>query len=188
MKKRDFDSRAALARRMSELAFALLSTSLLNHSAIAAPVNPGAGLDQHLGNLEQVYGPRLEAAEPSAPTVIIFFASWCGPCRHYMDQLKFRAGEWTAAGARMIAINVFESFDQKSNSAKLATYLDKLDPGFAVLSEDSGTRPLFDNLTKIPTIFLFDASGNEAWRFDRRTGAAAADLDELELVLKELIQ
>ncbi len=119
--------------------------------------------------------------------VVTFFASWCPPCHEEFRHLK-RLVERRGAELAVIAVDVFENRDKAQTRARLKRFLDQHQPPFAVLAGGAGIRRLYDDLDRIPSLFVFDSGGNLAWHFRHARGAERTHVteDELEAVLARL--
>jgi len=113
--------------------------------------------------------------------LVVFFASWCPPCKHEFPHLNTVQEAYREAGLRVVAINVFETFDGLSTPAKLEIFLDETDPVFPILKGDPETRRVFGNLDRIPTMFLFARDGDLDFVFRHERNAEKTHLSEAEL-------
>ena len=79
-----------------------------------------------------------------------------------------------------MAVNVFEAWDD-NDGARLATFLAELSPAFSVVRGNETTRRAFGDVQRIPTVFVFDASGESTLHFIHAQGAKkmTASLAEL---------
>jgi len=117
----------------------------------------------------------------TSPTLVISFASWCVHCHAELAVLaQVRAAH---PELRILGINYlpFETYGQRGGPRELRAYLAANAPWLRVVPVDD---PLFDALghpPKVPTLFVFDAHGQLAARFDRgeRAPPDAAELDAL---------
>ncbi len=122
--------------------------------------------------------------------VVTFFASWCPPCLKEfvaLNAIKNKLGEDKIT---VVAVNVFEEFDN-NDATRMAKFLDTTKPEFTVLKGTELSRKLFGNVRRIPTLLIFDQSGDLAFDFIHAPGAAAdnqtVDDEELLNVIQPLI-
>lgn len=144
----------------------VLDGPLSSHLEVLAPVN--LDQDHEVGTL-------------AGQTVIVtFFASWCPPCREEFRNLRTLRKVLTGAPLRIVAINVFEAWDE-NDAARMRRFLTDTRPNFPLLKGTSRTRRLFGGVDRIPTVFVFDSAGRQTMRFIHRRGATkmTATLDDL---------
>jgi thiol-disulfide isomerase/thioredoxin len=102
--------------------------------------------------------------QPQTVTLLDFFGTWCAPCEPQMDHLRTVRAEFP--DVHMLAITwesdaeTVRSFWQEHEG----TWPVALDPELRTGEEY--------NVTRIPTLVVFDAAGEEVWR---HVGLAAAD-------------
>ena len=120
--------------------------------------------------------PALEGAPVTAEaligkyTAVTFFASWCPPCTDEFRHLKdFRARHPNEVV--VVAVNIHEDFDGKKDPGRLKRFLEKADPSFFLLGEGEEVSDLFGEVSRIPTLFLFDGDGRPAMHFIHERGA-----------------
>ena len=151
-------------------------------SAIAGPAIGKTTLEALLADLPVLRGASPVEGELDDRVVLVaFFASWCPPCKDEFPHLNGVQKAYHEAGLRVIAINVFETFDGLSTPAKLEVFLDETDPVFPVLKGDAETRRIFGNLDRIPTMFLFARDGDLDFVFRHERDAEKTHLSEAEL-------
>ncbi len=140
------------------------------------------GLGDVLGKLPIIRGEAVSERSLDGQVVLVaFFASWCPPCKHEFPHLNTVQKAYADKGFRVIAVNVFETHDGLSTSAKLEAFLDDVTPIFPILKGDAETRRVFGNLDRIPTMFLFDREGQPNFVFRHERNAEKTHLTELEL-------
>lgn len=129
-----------------------------------------APLRQALASRPRLWGPSLRASDLRERVVIVtFFASWCVPCRVEMKELNALYPRYRDAGLEIVAVNYFEQFDGYSDPGKLAAFLRRMAPPYAVVMGSEGLSQAFGGITRIPTLLVFDRQGRRAFRF-RNTG------------------
>lgn len=159
--------------------FAALAVLL---SIIAGPAVGKTTLDALLAGLPVLRGeaPSEEQLEDRV-VLVAFFASWCPPCKHEFPHLNTVQKAYGEDGLQIVAINVFETHDGLSTSAKLETFLDDTNPVFPILKGDAETRRVFGNLDRIPTMFLFKRNRDLDFIFRHERNAEKTHLNEAEL-------
>ena len=141
-----------------------------------------SGVGDALSGLSALRGEAVTAAAFVDKIVLVaFFASWCPPCKHEFPHLNSIYAAYRDQGFRIVAVNVFETFDGLSSPAKLEAFLDDVDPSFPILKGNAETRRAFGNLDRIPTMFLFDREGTPAYVFRHERDAEKTHLTEAEL-------
>ena len=108
--------------------------------------------------VEQLHGPKLPAAALAGtlaalrgqPVVLVFFASWCGPCLREIPHL-------TELQARRPDVRVLALSTEESD--KIRQVITRFSPGFSVARDlDRKAYGAF-GVASYPTTFLIDASG-----------------------------
>ena len=151
-------------------------------ASIPAVALANAEIEEALAGLPSIQGPPVAAsALEGRVLMVVFFASWCPPCRKEFPALDKVQDAYETAGLRVIAVNVFETFDGLSTPEKLARFLAETAPKFSILKGDRAIRRLFFDLDRIPTIFVFARDGQLATVFRHECGATKTHLTEAEL-------
>ena len=128
-------------------------------------------LRNQLSKLHSLRGARLTPDRLSGKVVLVtFFASWCGPCRVELDHLQSVKMIYGDRGVEVVAVNLFEDFDDLSDQRRLAAYLDLLDPDFPVVRGDDAISAAFGTVRRIPTLYVFDRQGRFVTRFTNARG------------------
>jgi len=114
------------------------------------------------GTAVGVPGPETRA------TVVVFFASWCGPCQRELGVLDELVK--TDSALRVIGINAYEEWSDRSDERKLRAFVSDNAPWLEVVTATPELMAAFSGVPKIPTVFVFDAEGQlvEEFRRDRR--------------------
>jgi len=103
--------------------------------------------------------------------VVTFFASWCPPCLKEFAALNSVIDQLGKDKVTVVAVNVFEEFDD-NDATRMAKFLKTTQPVFDVLKGTDLSRELFGNINRIPTLLIFDQSGELAFNFIHARGAA----------------
>jgi len=171
---------------------ALASWLLLATGPAAAVADQGVTLDQRrlaaLAELPALRGEALNPADLAGKAVAVtFFASWCPPCRDEFRQLT-RAKETFGGRLEVVAVNIFENFGNNRGGERLESFLDELAPPFYLLGDGERVGPLFGEVDRIPTVYVFGPDGQVAMAFIHARGATKRHVtfEELEAVIRTL--
>jgi len=96
----------------------------------------------------------LNSVKGQKGTVIVFWASWCGPCRQEIPELKKLYQAYKSKGINMVSISTDHDIDAWKGALK------KENMPWANVSNLPGDYKLINktyNITAIPAIFLLDA-------------------------------
>jgi len=121
------------------------------------------------------------------PVVVTFFASWCPPCTDEFKHLNALATDENLDGGSIVAINLFEDFGGKKNPARMARFIKQTEPQFPLIAGTEEMRVAFGDITRIPTVVVYNRSGREVWRFvhERNATKTHVTLDELRQALQD---
>lgn len=107
--------------------------------------------------LAAVSGDSISFPKAGQKTILIFWATWCKPCKVEMDRLNKMMTQGLIGSDRLIAVNVGE--DQKT----VADFVNQQQYRFAV-ALDSGRLVAEEyKVTGTPTIALIDENGKISW-------------------------
>ncbi len=151
--------------------------------ALAEPVSGPLSL---LVSAKSIAGPAVsKSLLVGKPVVVTFFASWCPPCLPEFMTLNALKKHPDAQGVTIIAVNIFENFGGK-NPVRMQRFLGRTNPDFPVVKGSAEIRAAFGNVSRIPTMVIYDEQGRESWRFVHKQGATkmTADLDEIVTALR----
>lgn len=109
-------------------------------------------------------------------TAALVFASWCHPCRRELAIMQTLQREQPRL--RVVAINYYESWGQRSDDERLRAYLQKNAPELTVVRGDAALVESLGGVPKIPSLFLFDRRGQLIATF-RRNERSPPEIDEL---------
>lgn len=130
-----------------------------------------------------INGSRVGPTADKRATLVVFFATWCHPCRNELAML----GELHARhpDVRIVGVNAYEEWNKLSDEKKLRAFLRDNASWLRVVRADKNLFAAFGGVAKIPTLFVFDKAGKLVKSF-RRAKRPPPDRAELERTLSEL--
>jgi thiol-disulfide isomerase/thioredoxin len=105
--------------------------------------------------------------EDPRPTVLVFWATWCGPCTAQMPEIQ-RLYEDSGQAIRLFAVNLTTT---ESGREGVASYVNDNGYTVPVLLDTTDNLRSALGVRATPTTVIFDGAGNESIR---RTGAVTA--------------
>ena len=105
------------------------------------------------------------------PVIVTFFASWCPPCTDEFKVLNQVRSSHAEERLGIIAVNAFEAWGGAKNPARMKRFLVRTKPDFTLVEETEGVLAAFGDVTRIPTLIIYDRNGREVWRFVHEVGA-----------------
>lgn len=145
----------------------------------------------HLSGLKRIDGRPLDARQLHGRAVLVsFFASWCPPCNAEFEHMKLLQLNHAADGLTVIAVNLFEDFGGFNDDGKrLARFLGRHQPIFSIVKGTPETAKLFGDVSRIPTVFVFDRAGNPKLHFVHGPGAKKTNpgYDELSSAVRNAL-
>ncbi|MEE9146160.1 MAG: TlpA disulfide reductase family protein [Candidatus Tectomicrobia bacterium] len=125
-----------------------------------------SAIKETLKTLPHVQGPQISDTTFAHKVVVVtFFASWCYPCREEFAHLQKIHTQYHRLGVEIIAVNLFENFDNLSDHTRLMKYLHLTQPPFTIVKGNEVISRQFGTVTRIPTLFVFDKQGRRALQF-----------------------
>ena len=138
--------------------------------------------------LPHLNGPKVtDTTFDNKVLIVTFFASWCPPCRQEFEDLSEIYRQYRDDGLEVVAINLFEDFDNFSDDERLAVFLDLTQPPFTVVKGNDAVSQQFGTIRRIPSLFVFDRQGRRILTFAHERGAQATlDAAALRQVISPL--
>lgn len=107
-------------------------------------------------------GPTLDGKEASLtalrghPVVLVFWASWCGPCHKEQPQLNAVYATWSARGVHFLGVDL-----RDSDSAARA-FVAQLKVPYPSIADTDATLAVAYRVPSAPSIVFLDAPGKVA--------------------------
>ena len=149
--------------------------------AAAETVRLDAARVTALSGLPVLHGEAVtQDALAGKAVVVAFWASWCPPCHPEFDNLAKLQGTYGEELA-IVAVNIFEEWGRFTGTTRRDGFLARKDPPFHVVAEGEGVATLFDDVTRIPTVFVFGPGGDPVMHFIHAEGATKTHASYAEL-------
>jgi len=129
---------------------------------------------RRLGEAAPGSGPELTLSSLRGRVVVLnFWASWCGPCRRELPQLRALAASLAGSGGRVVPVSI------DADARNAADFAQRFAPGLAVFHDgpDGLARSL--DLPALPYTLVLDRDGRMVWSGG---GADAATLAQIATV------
>lgn len=167
---------------MKRLLILFCAVLLLAPSSFArTPLLLDAALQSDLRSLPKI-GQRGVDALSGKIVIVTFFASWCPPCKWEFQSLNTLRKTYGEDELAIVAVNWFEEWGDSAGGKRMERFLTSTKPNFPVIS---GTNPVigkFGGIDRIPTLFIFDRRGREAYSFIHLQGAKKMHAGTEELI------
>ncbi len=101
--------------------------------------------------------PVGELGQAHGATVVVFFATWCEPCRKELQILHQLRDQYPRL--RVVGINFFEEWEDLSDDRHLRAFLSVWAPWLRVVHGDPELVASFGGVRQIPAMFIFNDQG-----------------------------
>lgn len=161
--------------------FSFFAVLLLSAPVMAEPRGLDAARVAALSGLPVLSGAAVTPEALAGKAVVVaFWASWCPPCHPEFDNLK-RAQETYGDDVAIIAVNIFEEFGRFKGTARRDGFLARKDPPFHVVAEGEQIAGLFEDVARIPTVFIFAPDGSPVMHFVHAEGSTKTHASYAEI-------
>lgn len=128
--------------------------------------------------LPNVDGQTVRSADfKDKVVVVVFWATWCPPCRAEIPGFIELEKKYSAKGLTIVGVSV----DQASTSV-VKSFAQKQGINYPVLVADEKIQTAFGGISALPTTFIIDRKGNIA-----KQHVGFAKREELEAEIKPLL-
>lgn len=154
------------------LAIAMALVLLTGAAAAKILTRMDAGLEGLIATLPLLAG---EAPGPLRGRVVIvsFFASWCAPCRREFAYLNEIRRAYSTDDVAIVAINWIEYWGDYAGGKRMGRFLADTKPEFTVIEGDEVISKRFGGITRMPSLYVFDRRGRNAFRHGNRGDGSA---------------
>lgn len=152
-----------------------------------APMQLTPALANLLTTLEPIGERRLGRTEGKI-VIVTFFASWCPPCRWEFESLNALRERYNEDELSIVAVNRFETWANDDGGRRMKRFLADTKPAFPLVAGTEALAERFGGIERIPTLFVFDRRGRQAYAFVHLEGAEKmhAGTGELSAVIDAL--
>jgi thiol-disulfide isomerase/thioredoxin len=159
----------------------VILASLAPAASARAPLKFDADFRQALAALPPI-GARTVAPSEGKIVVVTFFASWCPPCRWEFQSLNTIRRKYNETEVSIIAVNWFENWGERDGGKRMQRFLKSTVPDFPLVVGNKDIINRFGGIDRIPTLFVFDRRGREAYSFIHLEGSKKMHVGTDELI------
>jgi thiol-disulfide isomerase/thioredoxin len=96
-------------------------------------------------------------AQPGKPTILEFWATWCGPCRQTIPHLNQIYNEYQPKGLQIVGLT-------KEDAATVLNFQKQVSMRYPVAQDEGGKYSKMFGIRGIPAMALLDANGMVIWQ------------------------
>lgn len=107
--------------------------------------------------LKRLSGEEISFPIPNQKTIVVFWATWCGPCKIELGRLNQMVSEGLVQSNQLLAVSIQESAETVN------AYLAKNPYQFLIALDESGFIAQKYNVEGTPTVVFLDENGKVNW-------------------------
>jgi len=132
----------------------LLSACTLQENVAVAPPSGKVGVPAPALSGQTLDGTPITVDFRNRKTVLVFWASWCGPCRHEQPYLNRMATDYATRGVQFIGVNFLDH-----DRAAARAFEDEFHVPYPSLYDDPGKTAAEYQVDAPPSQVLVDGRG-----------------------------
>ncbi len=110
-----------------------------------------------VASLKRLSGEEIAFPVPGQKTVVVFWATWCGPCKIELSRLNQMMARGEIKSNQLLAVSIQES------AATVNAFLEKNPFQFLIALDESGQIAETYSVQGTPTIAFLDEDGKVDW-------------------------
>ncbi len=110
-----------------------------------------------IATLKRLSGEEIGFPSPDQKIIVVFWATWCGPCKVELSRLNQLMAEGLIKSNQLLAVNIQESAETVNG------FLEKNPYQFLIAIDESGLVAEKYNVQGTPTIVFLDENGKVDW-------------------------
>jgi thiol-disulfide isomerase/thioredoxin len=135
-------------------AVALLTACSLQQDVAVAPPSGKIGIPAAALSGQTLDGAPITVEFRNRKTVLLFWASWCGPCRHEQPFLNRMATDYATRGVQFIGVDILDH-----DHAAAKAFEDEFHVPYPSLYDDAGKNAAIYAVDAPPSQVLVDGRG-----------------------------
>lgn len=110
-----------------------------------------------VATLKRLSGEEIGFPIPNQKTIVVFWATWCGPCKIELNRLNQMMADGAIKSNQLLAVSIQESAETVN------TFLEKNPYQFLIALDQSGLVAEKYNVQGTPTVVFLDENGKVDW-------------------------
>lgn len=110
-----------------------------------------------VATLKRLSGEEIGFPIPNQKSIVVFWATWCGPCKVELNRLNQMMNEGKIKSTQLLAVSIQESAETVN------AFLEKNPFQFSIALDESGLVAEKYNVQGTPTVVFLDENGKVDW-------------------------